>query len=130
VQHAMRDGELMNQCHDSQAMLGSAQRAVVRLSVMASCARSLAELREIDHLVTRAIFESLCNRDIPMPLVSALVWPAVAALVQQASVLEIVWTPTLSRGDWDGAIPESPDASGPLRALSTESGYSAGLPRY
>jgi hypothetical protein len=111
----------MDRCDDPQAMLGSAQRAVVGLCDRASSARSLAELREIDHLVTRAIFESLCNRDIPMPLVSALVWPAVAALSQQASLLQIAWKPTLSRGDWDGALPESPHATRPLRAVSTGS---------
>jgi hypothetical protein len=111
----------MNRGDDSQAMLGSAQRAIVGLSARASSARSLAELREIDHLVTSAIFDSLCKRDVPMPLVSALVWPAVAALGQQASQLQIAWKPTLSRGDWDGAYPESPHATRPLRAVPTES---------
>jgi hypothetical protein len=95
----------MNRCDDSQAMLGPAQRAVVGLSVRASSARSLAELREIDYLVTCAIFEPLCNRDLPMPLVSELVWPAVAALGQQASMLQIAWKPTLSRGDWGESVP-------------------------
>jgi hypothetical protein len=90
----------MNEGDDSQTMLGSAHRAVVGLSVRASSARSLAELREIDYLVTTAIFDSLCKRDVPMPLVSALVWPAVAALGQQAALLQIAWKPTLSRGDW------------------------------
>jgi hypothetical protein len=111
----------MNRCDDSQVILGSAKRAVVGLSVRASSARSLAELRDIDHLLTSAIFDSLCKRDFPMPLVSALVWPAVAALGQQASLLQIAWKPTLSRGDWDGASPETPHASRPLSAVSTKS---------
>jgi hypothetical protein len=112
------DGGLMNGYDDSQAMLSSAERAVVGLCVMASSARALAELRDTDHLVTHGIFEPLCKRDIPMSLVSALVWPAVAALVQQAFVLQIAWKPTLSQGDWDGASPESPHAGLALPAVS------------
>lgn len=110
----------MNRGGDSQAMLGSAHRAVVGLSVRAGSARSLAELREIDYLVTTAIFDSLCKRDFPMALVSALVWPAVAALGQQASLLQVAWKPTLSRGDWDGASPESSHATGFERGLEQE----------
>ena len=97
----------MNRCDDSQGMLGSAQGAIDRLTVMARSARTLAELRAIDRLVTHDVFESLCNRDVPMPLVSALAWPVIAALGQQASLLQLAWKPTLSRGDWDGASPES-----------------------
>jgi hypothetical protein len=93
----------MNRIDDPQAILGSAGRAIDRLSGMVRSARSLTELRAIDLLLTCDIFEPLCNRDIPMTVVSALVWPTVAALGRQASLLHLAWKPTLSRGDWEGA---------------------------
>lgn len=34
-----------------------------------------------------------------MPIVSELVWPAVAALEQRASLLEMPWKPALSTAD-------------------------------
>jgi hypothetical protein len=96
----MHAGRLQNRHDESQAILDSARRAVDDLTVMARSARSLVE-RQIDLPVTCDTFESLCKRDVPIHLVSALVWPAVAALAQQASLLQVGWTPTLARADWE-----------------------------
>lgn len=85
----------MNSTDDPQAPLTPVRHSIETLSVLARSARGLPELQRIDHLLTHAIFDSLCNRGVPLTLVSDLVWPAVAALAQQATTLEIAWKPTL-----------------------------------
>jgi hypothetical protein len=70
------------------------------LFVMALSARYLSELQEIDRLLTNDVFDALCDRGVPMERVSELVWPAVRALEQQASLLGWSWRPALCQGDW------------------------------
>jgi hypothetical protein len=89
----------MNSTDDPQAPLIPVRHSIEALSVLARSARGLPELQRIDSLLTHAIFDSLCNRGVPQTLVSDLVWPAVAALAEQATTLEIPWKPTLHLRD-------------------------------
>jgi hypothetical protein len=91
---------------DPRALLSMAERAIRDLALRAASARVLRELQQIDQLVTRDLFHALCDRGIPLPLVSELVWPAVAALERQASLLAMAWRPALSHGDWDALASE------------------------
>lgn len=95
----------MNATDDPQAPLTPVRHSIEALSVLARSARGLPELQRIDHLLTHAIFDSLCHRGVPLTHVSDLVWPAVTALAEQATTLDLAWKPTLrlrddqSRGD-------------------------------
>jgi hypothetical protein len=90
---------MMNSTDDSQAPLSHVRHSIDALSVLARSARGLPELQRIDQLLTHDIFDSLCNRGVPLPLVSDLVWPVVTALTQQATTLEIAWKPALRLRD-------------------------------
>jgi hypothetical protein len=46
------------------------RHSIDALSLLARSARGLPELQRIDHLLTHAILDSLCNRGVPLPLVS------------------------------------------------------------
>ena len=90
-------------CDRSKTPMNYCARRGARLGTSLNTARSaqhLSELERIDQLLTRDVFDALCSQGIPMPLVSELVWPAVAALEQQASALETSWRPALCQGDW------------------------------
>jgi hypothetical protein len=90
----------MRPIENPDELLSTARRAVGNLLNTALSAQYLSELERIDQLLTRDVFDALCSQGVPMPLVSELVWPAVAALEQQACVLETSWRPALCQGDW------------------------------
>jgi hypothetical protein len=97
-------------------LLCTARRVIKGLLAMASSARYLSELQQIDRLLTHDVFDALCHRGIPMSRVSELVWPAVEALEHQASLLGMSWRPALCQGDW--LMPNPREAPG---AASTDS---------
>jgi hypothetical protein len=97
-------------------LLCTAQRVINGLLAMALSARYLSELQQVDQLLTHDVFDALCHRGIPTLRVSELVWPAVEALEQQASLLGMSWRPALCNGDW--LMPNPPEATGGAIAAS------------